>query len=318
MNPIKEFYDEQKKDVVEYSELFLSIHKSVMKVFEKYSPISDHYFLDGYFVFYRGDNSICHFKLATRPEWKFGIWLNYVDGTDDNGDKNPDKDSVNVQIFAQVEKFIDKFKPTRSAFGTEFNLYKKVKINDETSEVTRLDVFNLDIPDYEIKSMSLIWKNPYLAMYSDIFSVDFNEEYVTPLVAFIKVKREFIKDRMVESKKIRATKFLTRKLTKWFNKNLKKEFGKFEFSISDRGEGVSPRYHPKPVIFENCSNGKLEEFDYQYNKYKDKLRKRFGEKPWVYDKFGWVEWFEASEDPEELDQEDIIEDSGTENDTTIQ
>lgn len=60
-------------------------------------PLSFRLFRDGYFVFYFGGNSVCHFGLKELPDWTFGIWLT---------EKYP-------QFFGEHNDLIDKFKPSR-------------------------------------------------------------------------------------------------------------------------------------------------------------------------------------------------------------
>lgn len=69
----------------------------------KFTPYDIEY-LDGYFIFNMGENSVVHFKIKGLYGWKFGIWLNDED----------------LQFFAQHKDNIDKFKPLRSYFCEEY------------------------------------------------------------------------------------------------------------------------------------------------------------------------------------------------------
>ena len=294
MDHIEEIREHQKKETKEYSELFLKTQNAILASFEKISKISERHFLDGYFIFYHGENAVCHFKLKKYPQWLFGIWLRYME------EKDPGKDKINVQIFAQIEENIDKFKPTRSEFLSEFDLYKEYKEDEESGDIIKLDTFNLKIDEYQLDPFKMIWNKPYLAMYIDIYSVDLNEEYTSPLKAFFLVKKYFIEKKNERNKQRGADKFLTHKITKWFNKNLKKQFDGFEFSIHDSGDNVSPRFHPKAVITNVLSDVELNEFEYRYNDYKDKImKKKYGENSWLYDSFGWIYWYEFTDGSEE-------------------
>ena len=64
-------------------------------------------YLDGYFLFGMGTNSVVHFHIDECPGWKFGIWW---------GDKDENNNSVSGEFFAQFEDTIDKFKPSASQY----------------------------------------------------------------------------------------------------------------------------------------------------------------------------------------------------------
>jgi hypothetical protein len=155
----------------------------------------------------------------------------------------------------------------------------------------------LTVEDWYIDKFNLIWDRPYLAMFRDIYSADLNTEFVRPLKAFFLVKKEFLKDSLEERKKARIDKYYIRKLTKWFNFH-KTLFENAEFEILDSGENVSPRFHPKLTIEPNTNPEHLQIFEKRYNEYKAKIGKRYGEYSWLYDSFGWIDWYEFTEEQE--------------------
>ena len=61
-------------------------------------------FLDGYFIFEKGEDAVVHFKIKGVNKWKFGMWIDINDVNEA------------VQVFAQHIDYIDKFKPSRSTF----------------------------------------------------------------------------------------------------------------------------------------------------------------------------------------------------------
>lgn len=284
MNPIKDILDSQKDKAVEHSELFLKAHKSILKYFnEKISPISYKEFQDSYFIFYHGENAVCHFKLNNFPEWLFGIWLIYVED-----EKNQHLTHINAEIFAQAENFIDKFKPSRSFFKTEINFYR-----DNTDKKNIIDEeFNFVIKDYQFYSLNFIWNRPYMALFAEIYGVDFNEDFVRPIKAYFLVKKAYLKSYLEENKVKRANKFFRRKILKWANKNSKEIFKEFEVGIKDRGENWSPRFDLEITIPKGFTNESLQEMDESYHQYKNTLQKRFGKSGWYYDNFGGIDWFE--------------------------
>lgn len=117
-------------------------------------------FGDGYFFYEFGDNSVCHFYIDELPDWKFGIWI-WEDDKDEN--------KLKVFFFAQIEEFIDKFKPSASSIEEEFFI-----------EVDKLGKPGSTWWDFKIlQNLEYMRDHPYLAMYRDIFYADFNYEYVS-------------------------------------------------------------------------------------------------------------------------------------------
>lgn len=68
-------------------------------------------YMDGYFIFDIGEDSVIHFRVkGVWSGWKFGMWIN-----------SEDKEKT-VELFVQHDDNIDKFKPTRSSIVEEFSL----------------------------------------------------------------------------------------------------------------------------------------------------------------------------------------------------
>ena len=81
---------------------------------------------NGYFVFARGEDSVIHFRLkGVWKHWKFGMWINseYLEEKyrEDEKDMKYDELYKVVQIFAQHDTWIDKFKPSRSALCVQYD-----------------------------------------------------------------------------------------------------------------------------------------------------------------------------------------------------
>lgn len=285
MNPIKEIIEAQKENTKEYSELFLLAQNAIVKKFKEISPVVELEFMDGYFIFYHGEYSVANFKLSKYPEWQFGVWLSY-----NEDEERPHRDYIRADVFCQVERFIDKFKPSRSEFKADIRFYKKF---DEEGE--DLDEFDFEISDWDMNPFKLIWTKPYLAIHRGISSIDYNEEFVRPIKAFFSVRKAFLEDSLEERKKARADKYFTHKLTKWFNSQ-KVFFANAEFEIYDSGENVSPRFHPKLTIEQGFEQEDIEFFEDLYRNYKDEIgKKKFGEDAWLYDNFGWIYWYEFTD-----------------------
>lgn len=88
------------------------------------SCFKDIIFLNGYYIFDFGTNSVVHFRISRCAGWLFGIWW-----------EKPEKkqEDIHGKVFAQFEETIDKFKPSASASSEEFT------VNPKTGEMTGLD-----------------------------------------------------------------------------------------------------------------------------------------------------------------------------------
>lgn len=113
-------------------------------------------YLDGYFIFGRGTNSIVHFRINDCPGWKFGIWWNVPD--------KPEETTINGEFFAQFEDAIDKFKPSRSS------LCETIKISIDAN---RSNVWSA------ARMIRFIIDEPYLAFCRDLYCWNYNYEYHT-------------------------------------------------------------------------------------------------------------------------------------------
>lgn len=81
---------------------------------------------NGYFVFDRGEDSVIHFRVkGVWKRWKFGMWVNseYLEEKYREEEKNRKYEDYYkvVQIFAQHDTWIDKFKPSRSSLCVEYD-----------------------------------------------------------------------------------------------------------------------------------------------------------------------------------------------------
>ena len=110
-------------------------------------------FLDGYFIFAMGEDSVVHFHVKGLKNWKFGIWINM------------DYEKQTIKCFAQHEQFIDKFKPSDSLFLETVSRYSLCSLieNKDNARWVYYDI---------IKMIKHIKNNPRitrLLSVSDIF-----------------------------------------------------------------------------------------------------------------------------------------------------
>ena len=169
-------------------------------------------YLEGYYIFAFGEDSVVHFHINKCPGWKFGIWWDEV------GEEA--KPYYNGEFFAQYEENIDKFKPTASEINTNITIYLEGEDSIfETSE-----------------TIEFIEKEPYLAFCRDYCFMNYNFRYLSRREAkmiFWKYKRE----KAAEDK---YTKKFDAIVLNWVRKHILHLFTDAE--IIDMGENWSPRY----------------------------------------------------------------------------
>ena len=82
---MKDLYDKEikRKDKLGYAETFKQCTETLFEEIRNYFDvdsidihIEDVEYLDGYFIFGSGTNSVIHFHVKECPGWKFGIWWN--------------------------------------------------------------------------------------------------------------------------------------------------------------------------------------------------------------------------------------------------
>lgn len=120
------------------------------------SPVhfEDIEYLDGYFIFGMGTNSVVHFHIKECPGWKFAIWWS-----------PPEGEKITGEFFTQYEETLDKFKPSRSICRDITMQYSAENITCSCYEVARL--------------INYIHQEPYLAFCMDYYGWNYNEEYHT-------------------------------------------------------------------------------------------------------------------------------------------
>lgn len=160
---------------------------------------NDEYYKDGY-----DPHRYIEFSIKELPMWRFGIW--FLDPEQYDNKKAGYKYFFKGTLFAQVEQFCDKFKPSRSSFVTEFiyNPKHTVEFSDGTSELVEEDISS----NYEIqKTLVFMLEQPALAFCRDVCFWDYNIEYHTKAEAE-RTMNKIIRDQDISdaNKKIMADK----------------------------------------------------------------------------------------------------------------
>jgi hypothetical protein len=233
-NPIKGLVDIYEESVKESDEAGLAeVYKQATeRVFnnireELEYTIEDVEYLDGYFIFGMGTNSVVHFHIKETPGWKYGIWWSPVSKQDSEDPEHPSSYETNrlyCSIFTQYEEEIDKFKPSASTFVKEFTFYL-----DNTSGYGMWEF---------VKSIKFIHEEPYLAFYREMTYTDFNHEHVTRAKAKSYFERHFKQKRLAKE----TTAFNDKELLKTIYTILKEDIDEGSCFIHDRGDNWHPRY----------------------------------------------------------------------------
>ena len=232
-NSIIELYAEsvKKADSAGLSEVYKQATEAVFNsIKEQLSfdiTMTDVEYLDGYFIFGRGTNSVVHFHINETPGWKYGIWWEPVEDADT---KKPYTDRVHCSIFAQYEEEIDKFKPSASMICEEFT------IDFKHPTANRFWAF--------VEDIKFIHDEPYLAFYREMHYTDFNREYVSRAKAKSYFERHYKQKRLAEE-----TKALNNKeMLKTVYEVLKEDIDEGTCFVADREDSWSPRYN---IIIKN-------------------------------------------------------------------
>ena len=240
-NSIVELYTEavKKADSLGLSEVYKQATQVVFDGLKERLPfditISRVEYLDGYFIFGHGTNSVVHFYIDETPGWKYGLWWSPISknteaAEEDNKNTEYYTDRLRGELFAQYEEEIDKFKPSASMVTETFTLYLPAPASNLTWG------FAGDI--------EFIHNEPYLAFYREMHYTDFNREYVSRAKAKAYFKRHYKRKRLAEETKALNDK----EMLKAIYEMLKEEIDEGSCFVQDRGDCCSPRYE---IIIKN-------------------------------------------------------------------
>lgn len=192
---------------------------------------------DGYFIFEGAKDSVTHFEVRGKGmwhKWRFGLWvhseymteesINNTKTKRDNGEIVYGQEPKAIQLFAQYETNIDKFKPSRSALLVEYDaesLLDKLKTQKEPPKYN--PNFN---PFYEIENMlKMMHRHPFMCYCEYCGCGDYRSYYGDSFIyEFIKYETQ---DKLCKLKKFVLTyTILPYTYVKLF-------FAKFDKCISD-------------------------------------------------------------------------------------
>lgn len=114
------------------------------------------------------DDFSCHFHIKKCKNWLFGLWVY---------GNNEDSTKIKVDFFCQYEKYIDKFKPTRSNYCKTLVYYK-------TGENTWSDIDYWGDMEYVYDIIKFIHKHSIKAWNVDQMDYDYNTMYVSNVKLF--------------------------------------------------------------------------------------------------------------------------------------
>lgn len=126
---------------------------------------------DGYFIFDMGEGGNVHFHVKGLRGWKFGLWCHdeYVPSEEDMA-KGYKGNPPMMEVFAQRELFIDKFKPSRSSYCETIKYSSNYDKDGKKIEGSwSIDEYSF----YDVISMlSEIKYHPLIAFYRDVSYCD--------------------------------------------------------------------------------------------------------------------------------------------------
>lgn len=213
------------EDLKKCTERFLSAMNECLVHQQVQFHYQDITYLDGYFIFGKGTNSVVHFHVDECPGWLFGIWWNV-----------PEKDSerqkkIKGEFFAQFEEAIDKFKPSNS------DICKDISVSlDESSTCVCWSAAAM---------VKFIKNEPYLAFCRDYMGWNYNEEFHSREEA----KKEFEDYRKYTDSKAAFTKENDDKVIAFIKTKIVPRF--LGARIVDKGDSWSPRYEVIAPFEEN-------------------------------------------------------------------
>ena len=235
---LEEFYNERvaEADTKGFAERYLAAAKKLIQTLaEEHFHVENEEYLDGYFLFGKGTNSIFHFTLKECPGWSFGVWW-----------KQPENENEGVlgEWFAQYTETIDKFKPSASNIVCDIHVSEKYGV------------------DYQLlDNIRFIRDEPYLAFCRDYCYWDLNTEYHTREEAQ-QIYEQYISRRDLDAEyQAKYDRFCYDEMVKTIKMNLDPDETLY---LCDYGEGVSPRYlfvvySPKEELAHDCDLEDLEE-----------------------------------------------------------
>lgn len=190
---------------------YKDIATSIIDDINKFCTVENIEFGDCYFIFYKGDNSVVHFKIKELKGWKFGMWFS-----------KENDNTIKCEWFCKYELWLDKFKPSRSEIHCEtfWNVPNYIEAT----------LFDRDLQDkndfywegYQIyKNIHFMLDNPCLALYRDCFDIDLNLEYISKRYAKRQVKKDIkeckTRDKMEEKLQQKMKNKVVKEIWKTFD-----------------------------------------------------------------------------------------------------
>jgi hypothetical protein len=193
--------------------------KHVGEIFRESQKTQVHFedieYLDGYFIFASGTNSVVQFHIKECPGWKFAIWWH-----------KPDEETgkfIRGEFFTQYEETIDKFKPSRSELIEEINA-------DTSDEEPSCSCWNAAL------LIRFIRDDPYLAFCRDYCGWNYNHEFHSREEA----RAEYDEWRLQEEDEKKYTEIIDEKVLSFVREKILPLFN--DAVIADDGISWDPRY----------------------------------------------------------------------------
>lgn len=267
LEDIAKFYEKCVKDADKkgFAEIYKKATELLFERLKKETNLDLHFedinYLDGYFIFGYGTNSVVHFHIKEAPGWLFGIWWRPVaeEGTENKKHPTYKTDRLSCEFFFQFEEEIDKFKPTASTFGGNF-------------EVVFAEGYCYSGWIHACADLKFVIKEPYLAFYREMHYANFNHEYVSRESA----KRYWNRHWKEKAKEKEIDKTNAKAMFEMVKHVLGPIVEDGDGYILDRGNCISPRYE---IVIKNIKlkdgkplvekAGLYSLFDFKWEDYKE-------------------------------------------------
>ena len=199
-------------------------------------------FLNGYYIFDFGEDSVFHFRIKGIKGWLFGIWCS---------EKQNEENIYRISIFGEQDDHIDKFKPTATNISYTFDFDDKEEGHPLYTEI--LDFIEL-VKKIRMQPLICEW---FLYNFCGL------ESFMHFTISNF-IYRKFKKP---------LKKVYNEKLIHWYLKLIRlvylirfKHYGKdFDVIVEKREKGWSPRYDFR-VVYGDMDEDKAFELYHKINK----------------------------------------------------
>jgi hypothetical protein len=219
---------------------------------------------NGYFLFEMGEDSVVHFRLKglglLGKHWKFGMWITseYLEESYREKEKDLSYDNQYnvVQLFAQYDTNIDKFKPSRSSLCITY----------KASEWEEL--LKYQNPWWDLKSMLGMMKKHPLMCYAGMCGEDAGYYSGSCLYSYIKYEGYNKWQELKETVYTMIFLSYTKLKVAWAkNSKIIHSLTLYDFEKENKGWSTNYKYQVKPVFKKDTTDKQISKwFEHWFRK----------------------------------------------------